>query len=266
MRTTCGMEILSAEAMSAAGLSADKLSLQNLQSKMKCDPESYEAELQLIYQQFKSSLELFEQQAAVSAIAADPSVAKDLGEKSLFLAHLTQFYPKHLSPFSKQLADLLRTTARSLPSSLRCQLTQALILLVNRKVEAFSSLILIVICHCFYLFFYFLYLHYFYGLLFVPWSKGYFLFILVVLMFTISRMRRAQVSKENKNIVIALFWFIFSFDIILFSELENMIHVHVEDESLLYIYFVVLISVERLCLGINLEWSVKTKLRKFLEV
>ncbi|XP_010681730.2 uncharacterized protein LOC104896658 [Beta vulgaris subsp. vulgaris] len=139
MRTTCGMEILSAEAMSAAGLSADKLSLQNLQSKMKCDPESYEAELQLIYQQFKSSLELFEQQAAVSAIAADPSVAKDLGEKSLFLAHLTQFYPKHLSPFPKQLADLLRTTARSLPSSLRCQLTQALILLVNRKIVAMGE-------------------------------------------------------------------------------------------------------------------------------
>ena len=140
MPSATAMATLSAEAIAAAGRSSDKLSLQILQSKMKCDPESYEAELQLIYQQLNSSLELFEQQAAlsfnsVSGISADPSVAKDLGEKALFLAHLTQFYSKQLSGFPKQLADLLRNTARSLLSSLRCQLTQALILLVNRKVR-----------------------------------------------------------------------------------------------------------------------------------
>lgn len=138
------MAILSAEGIAAAGLSADKLSLQNLQSKMKCDPESYEAELQLIYQQFKSSVELFEQQAAlgfntVSGIAADTSVAKDLGERALFLAHMTPFYPKHLNLYPLQLADLLRKTADRLSSSLRCQLTQALILLVNRKIVAIGE-------------------------------------------------------------------------------------------------------------------------------
>lgn len=111
---------------------------------MKCDPESYEAELELIYKQFQSSLELFQQQAALSfnslsGIGADPTVAKDLGERAMFLAHMTQFYPKHLSDFPKQLADLLRTTAKSLPSSLRCQIAQALILLINRKIVAIGE-------------------------------------------------------------------------------------------------------------------------------
>uniref|UniRef100_A0A7C9E610 Protein SDA1 n=1 Tax=Opuntia streptacantha TaxID=393608 RepID=A0A7C9E610_OPUST len=138
--------ILSPEAIAAASRSADKLSLQNLQSKMKCDPESYEAELELIYKQFESSLELFQQQAALSftslsGIGADPTVAKDLGERAMFLAHMTQFYPKHLSDFPKQLADLLRTTAKSLPSSLRCQIAQAVILLINRKILAIGEML-----------------------------------------------------------------------------------------------------------------------------
>ncbi|KAL2904781.1 Protein SDA1-like protein [Bienertia sinuspersici] len=138
MLPTNAMAILTADAIAAAGRSSDKLSLQNLQSKMKCDPESYETELQLIYQQFKSSLELFQQQAnfnfnSVTGVAADSSVAKDLAEKALFLAHMTQFYPKHLSLFPKQLIHLLRIT-KSLQPFLRSQLTQALILLVNRKI------------------------------------------------------------------------------------------------------------------------------------
>lgn len=144
MLTSPGMSLLSSEAIAASGRSADKMSLQSLQSKMKCDPESYEAELQLIYKQFKSSLELFQQQAALSfnslsGIGADPSVAKDLGERAMFLSHMSQFYPKQLALFPKQLLELLRTTARSLPSSLRCQLAQGLILLVNRKVVAIGE-------------------------------------------------------------------------------------------------------------------------------
>ncbi|XP_074309506.1 uncharacterized protein LOC141643990 [Silene latifolia] len=130
--------ILSPEAISASGRSADKQSLQNLQSKMKCDPESYTAELELIYRQFQSSLELFKQQAALSfnslsGVAADPSVSKNLAERSMFLSHMFPHYPKHLAAFPELLADLLRSSALSLPSYLRSHLTQALILLVNRK-------------------------------------------------------------------------------------------------------------------------------------
>lgn len=127
-----------AEALSASGRSSEKLSLPTLQSKMKSDPEGYESELILLYNQFKSSLELFQQQAAlnftsISGIGSDPSVAKDLGDRALLLAHVTPFYPNHLADFPKQLADLLASTSRSLPSGLRCHIAQALILLSNRK-------------------------------------------------------------------------------------------------------------------------------------
>lgn len=128
-----------AEALLPSGRSAEKQSLPSLQSKMKCDPEGYESELLLIYNQFNSSLELFQKQAdmnftSVSGIGNDPTVAKDLGDRATFLSHVTPFYPKHLAQFPRKLADLLRHAARTLPSGLRCNLTQALILLSNRKV------------------------------------------------------------------------------------------------------------------------------------
>lgn len=124
--------------MSASGRASEKLSLPILQSKMKSDPEGYTPELVLIYNQFKSSLELFEQQAALnftslSGIASDPTVAKDLGDRALFLAHVTPFYRKQLAQFPKELARFLKSSARSLPSGLRVHVTQALILLSNRK-------------------------------------------------------------------------------------------------------------------------------------
>lgn len=124
--------------MSASGRASEKLSLPVLQSKMKSDPEGYTPELVLIYNQFKSSLELFEQQAALnftslSGIASDPTVAKDLGDRALFLAHVTPFYRKQLVQFPKELARFLKSSARSLPSGLRVHVTQALILLSNRK-------------------------------------------------------------------------------------------------------------------------------------
>ncbi|KAJ1392857.1 hypothetical protein SESBI_35442 [Sesbania bispinosa] len=127
-----------AEALIASGRSSEKLSLPALQSKMKCDPEGYESELLLLLNQFNSSLELFQQQAkmnftSITGIGTDPTVAKDLGDRAMFLAHVTPFYPNHLADFPLKLADLLRSAARTLPSGLRCHLTQALILLVNRK-------------------------------------------------------------------------------------------------------------------------------------
>ncbi|KAL6549748.1 hypothetical protein OROMI_020236 [Orobanche minor] len=133
------MKEISVDTLSASGRASEKLSLPALQSKMKCDPEGYETELTLIYSQFKSSLELFRQQAelnftSVTGVGGDHTVVKDLGDRAMFLAHVTPFYHKHLSEFPKQLADLLRSSARALPSSLRCHIVQALILLINKKI------------------------------------------------------------------------------------------------------------------------------------
>lgn len=130
------------EAFLPSGLKSEKLSLPALQSKMKCDPEGYESELLLIRSQFNSSLELFQQQSAmnftsISGISNDPTVAKDLADKAMFLSHLTSFYPQHLSEFPNKLAELLRCAARTLPSGLRNDLANSLILLVNREVCVF---------------------------------------------------------------------------------------------------------------------------------
>ncbi|PHT33107.1 hypothetical protein CQW23_29444 [Capsicum baccatum] len=130
---------LTAEGISASGLTSEKLSLPILQSKMKCDPEGYLSELKLVYKQFKSSVDLFEQQAALnftslSGVSTDPTVSKDLGDRAMFLAHVTPFYTKELEKFPNELAHLLNSSARSLPSGLRVHVTQALILLINRKI------------------------------------------------------------------------------------------------------------------------------------
>ncbi|KAG9157602.1 hypothetical protein Leryth_024603 [Lithospermum erythrorhizon] len=98
-----------AEGISPSGRASLKLSLPTLQSKMKVDPEGYTSELTLIHNQFKSSVELFQQQAAlsftsVSGIGADP-----------------------------ELSCLLVSSGATLPSGLRVCVTQALILLINRK-------------------------------------------------------------------------------------------------------------------------------------
>ncbi|XP_022733406.1 protein SDA1 homolog [Durio zibethinus] len=125
--------------LSASGRSSEKLSLPSLQSKMKTDPEGYETELHLIHSQFNSALELFQQQAAlnfssITGVGADPTVAKDLSDRAMFLAHVTPFYPKQLAEFPSDLAAFLKVSARTLPSGLRFHVSQALVLLVNRKI------------------------------------------------------------------------------------------------------------------------------------
>ncbi|KAJ8539827.1 hypothetical protein K7X08_014079 [Anisodus acutangulus] len=130
---------LTAEGIAASGLTSEKLSLPTLQSKMKCDPEGYESELILVYEQFKSSMNLFEEQAAcsftsLSGVSTDSTVSKDLGDRSMFLSHVTPFYPKLLVNFPKELAILLKSSAKTLPPGLRVHVTQALILLINRKI------------------------------------------------------------------------------------------------------------------------------------
>ncbi|KAG2305151.1 hypothetical protein Bca52824_033802 [Brassica carinata] len=95
--------------------SSEKLSLPFLQGKIKRLLDGCEIELQLIYKQFKASVDLFQQQAALSiysvgGIGSDPSVAKDLGNRAMFLAHVTRFYRKKLAEFPAQMTDLLRTS------------------------------------------------------------------------------------------------------------------------------------------------------------
>ncbi|KAF3495922.1 hypothetical protein DY000_02057760 [Brassica cretica] len=139
------------ESLKASGRSSEKLSLPILQGKIKRDPDGYETELQLIYKQFKASVDLFQQQAALSfsSVGSDPSVAKDLGDRAMFLAHVTPFYPKQLAEFPSQLTDLLRTSCLAMPSGLRNHVAQALILLMNRKslvIEDLLALFLDVQC------------------------------------------------------------------------------------------------------------------------
>ncbi|XP_078175847.1 ARM repeat superfamily protein [Carex rostrata] len=123
---------LSPESVSAAGLSAGRLNLPLLQSKMKADPSLYEPELQLLLRHFESSLDLFRHQSALNP-SSDPVVAKNLGDLAMVLAHLMPFYPGKLGELPGQIAGLLGSDGRDLPSSLRLNLVQALILLVNRK-------------------------------------------------------------------------------------------------------------------------------------
>ncbi|CAH1433941.1 unnamed protein product [Lactuca virosa] len=137
---------ITADALSASGLTSEKLSLPTLLSKTKCHPDCYETELTLIYSQFKSSVELFQQQAALSftsvisgGVGSDPTVAKDLGDLAMFLAHVTPLYPNQLLHYPKELVEFLRSSARVLPSSLRVTVTQALILLLNRKIVAIKE-------------------------------------------------------------------------------------------------------------------------------
>ncbi|XP_057747263.1 uncharacterized protein LOC130966467 [Arachis stenosperma] len=128
-----------AEHFLSSGRRSEKLSLSTLQSKMKCDPESYLSQLDALQRQFNSSLEVFEQKAAknfasIAGIGSDPTLAKYLGDRAMLLAHVTPLYPEHLANFPAKLATLIRCAARHLPSGLRCRLAQALILLVNRKI------------------------------------------------------------------------------------------------------------------------------------
>ncbi|KAI0495774.1 hypothetical protein KFK09_022077 [Dendrobium nobile] len=140
MVTTTVTNILSPESLSASGKAAERLSLPLLQSRMKLDPEGYEAELVLIYRHFESTLHLFQQQSALSP-SSDPVLSKDLGDLAMFLAHMIPFYPLRLVKFPLQVSDILRTDARALPSSLCCHLVQAIILLVNKKIIGLEVLL-----------------------------------------------------------------------------------------------------------------------------
>eukprot|EP01018_Ginkgo_biloba_P024443 Gb_20290 [translate_table: standard] len=133
--TTSSTSVSAETCIAASGRSAEKWSLQSLQSRMKCDPEGYENELLMLIRHFDSCLTVFQQHAALksASMGSDPTAAKELGDLTMFLAHVTPSYRQHLSQFPKQLVELLRTSGHALPSALRRQITQALILLMNRQ-------------------------------------------------------------------------------------------------------------------------------------
>uniref|UniRef100_A0A804HTC2 Protein SDA1 n=1 Tax=Musa acuminata subsp. malaccensis TaxID=214687 RepID=A0A804HTC2_MUSAM len=77
---------------------------------MKCDPEGYEAELLLLYRHFESSLHLFRHQSALRP-SSDLSLGKDLEDLTMFLSHVTPFYPDKLANFP----DRWPTSSVSIP-------------------------------------------------------------------------------------------------------------------------------------------------------
>lgn len=133
----------------------EKLNLTALQSNMKVDPGGYTLELSLLYNQFKSSLDLFHHQASLNftsltGIPADSSVAIDLGDQTLFLAHVTPFYPQELTQFPTELLQFLKSSAPNLLSGLRLKVTKALILLKNRNVTSCFLIWVLIHFYCFF--------------------------------------------------------------------------------------------------------------------
>ncbi|XP_021755533.1 protein SDA1 homolog [Chenopodium quinoa] len=123
-------------------------SFQKLRPEMKKDPESYEDELQSLYRDFNYSIEPFEQQIdfGFTSLSDDSTANKELGDRAFFLAQLSSSYPRHLCDFPDLLVYLLHRVATPVslsPSlrSLRFKLTQSLILLLNRNVIHFTTLL-----------------------------------------------------------------------------------------------------------------------------
>ncbi|KAL6529748.1 hypothetical protein OROGR_015371 [Orobanche gracilis] len=101
---------------------------------VEVDPEECNSELLPIYDHYKSCLDLFQQQAALNYTPLTGiSASKDLGDRTIFLAHVTPFYPKPLARFPAELLNFLESSARILPGVLRLQLVQALAFLINWK-------------------------------------------------------------------------------------------------------------------------------------
>ncbi|KAL6506955.1 hypothetical protein OROHE_022392 [Orobanche hederae] len=105
------------------------------QCYMEVDPEECNSELLLVYDHYKSRLDHFQQQAALyyPSLFTGISAAKELGDRTIFLTHVTPFYPNRLARFPTELLNFLESSARILPGVLRLQLVQALACLINWK-------------------------------------------------------------------------------------------------------------------------------------
>ncbi|KAL2644731.1 hypothetical protein R1flu_012318 [Riccia fluitans] len=111
--------------------------LLSLQARMKKDPSGYEEELLLQLRHFDACISILLLQAPVQAPtgpnqAGESGPAKEVADVAMFLAHMAPFYPQHLKQLPQKLLQVL-SNYQTLQPHLRRQLTQALILLRNRK-------------------------------------------------------------------------------------------------------------------------------------
>ncbi|KAL6506950.1 hypothetical protein OROHE_022387 [Orobanche hederae] len=105
------------------------------QCYMEVDPEECNSELLLVYDHYKSRLDHFQQQVALNytSLFTGISAAKELGDRTIFLTHVTPFYPNRLARFPTELLNFMESSARILPGVLRLQLVQAVACLINWK-------------------------------------------------------------------------------------------------------------------------------------
>ncbi|KAG0631359.1 hypothetical protein M758_1G247200 [Ceratodon purpureus] len=124
--------------VASGGRGAERIGdLLALQGRCKRDPEGYESELLLQLRHFDACLSIFLLQPTTAgsnnSAASDPGAAKEMADMAMFLAHMTPVYPQHLGKFPMQLLQLLKSHGATIQAFLRRQLTQALVLLRNRK-------------------------------------------------------------------------------------------------------------------------------------
>lgn len=141
--------VLPTTTAASGGISEKLKYLETLKSKSELNPKATISEVLLIYSQFNSSLLLFHQQAAMNSdsitrFTFDPTVAKDLGNKAMLLAHVAPSCPSFfIADFPIRLVYLLRHFAWFFPSILRLKLARALTLLVNTQVFLLNNIYLL---------------------------------------------------------------------------------------------------------------------------
>jgi protein SDA1 len=146
--------------VASGGRGAERIGdLLALQGRCKRDPEGYENELLLQLRHFDACLSIFLLQPTTAgtnnSAASDPGAAKEMADMAMFLAHMTPVYPQHLGKFPVQLLELLKSHGATIQPFLRRQLTQALVLLRNRKVNLGLHVQLSCGCSLFYNFIFF---------------------------------------------------------------------------------------------------------------
>ncbi|CAN7044387.1 unnamed protein product, partial [Brassica rapa subsp. trilocularis] len=78
-----------------------ELSLPIFQGIIKCAPDGYETELQLIYKQFKASVDLFRQQLLSASLPSEASVPTLLLPKTSQYSHAPSSHHSVISSFSR---------------------------------------------------------------------------------------------------------------------------------------------------------------------
>jgi len=99
--------------------------LQELQNKIKRDPESYKNEFSLQYRHFESTLEI---------VRLKPhGASKEFGHLVSFCSHVAPCFPEETKSFPQLIMSLLEEHNQVLPGRIRLTLCSALILLRNRN-------------------------------------------------------------------------------------------------------------------------------------